>query len=64
MEHMKLIDDLGGPTIVSQELEMKDPQRVSNWRTRGIPWKERLRFANLAFRKGVELPADFFGEQE
>lgn len=36
----KLIDDLGGPTRLAERLEYDKeggPQRVANWRRRGIP---------------------------
>ncbi|MBY0474198.1 MAG: helix-turn-helix domain-containing protein [Nitrosomonas sp.] len=39
--HSKLIDDLGGPTVLAEKLgyDKKNGgvQRVSNWRYRGIP---------------------------
>lgn len=57
----QLIDDLGGNAALAKELK-RTPNAISNWRTRGIPWKVRPVIARLAAERGVGLPADFWGE--
>ena len=57
----KLIDDLGGNTALAKALDLT-PNAISNWRTRGIPWKMRPAIARLANEKAVPLPNDFWGE--
>jgi len=46
----QLIDELGGPTNVARLLGfelVKGPQRVQNWKIRGIPSKIRLQYLDL-----------------
>jgi hypothetical protein len=57
----QLIDDLGGNTALAKALNLT-PNAVSNWRTRGIPWKLRPVIARMANEKAVPLPANFWGE--
>lgn len=57
----QLIDDLGGNTALAKALNLT-PNAVSNWRTRGIPWKLRPQIARMANEKAVPLPSDFWGE--
>lgn len=57
-----LIDELGGNMALADKLDLT-PNAVSNWRTRGIPWRLRPTIAKLAAERGVTLPSDFWGEQ-
>jgi hypothetical protein len=57
----QLIDDLGGNTALAKELSLT-PHAISNWRTRGIPWKMRPTIARMAGERGISLPQDFWGE--
>ena len=46
----QLIDDLGGPVKVAELLGFNPsigPQRVSNWRARGIPAAIRLKHLDI-----------------
>ena len=54
-----LIDNLGGNTALADLMDCT-PNAVSNWRTRGIPWRLRPAIAKLAAERGVPLPADFW----
>jgi hypothetical protein len=62
MDDAALIDTLGGPTKVAELLgyskEQGGVQRVSNWRTRGIPPKVKLEHPEifLAPRAGQQIP--------
>lgn len=58
-----LIDKLGGPTAIAEALQCT-PNAVSNWRTRGIPWKQRPAIAKLALDRAVSLPNGFWGEAQ
>lgn len=58
-----IIDALGGPKKVADELGGLLPQRVANWKTRGIPWRMRHRLARLAERRGIKLPKGFLDEE-
>lgn len=71
-EQAKLIDDLGGPSvvagIVSDHLGLKGvnrlvPQTVSQWKRRGIPFAYRACLAIEARGKGIGVPAGFLGER-
>lgn len=57
----QLISDLGGNVALAKELNCT-PNAISNWRTRGIPWKVRPVIARIAAERGVGLPSDFWGE--
>lgn len=48
----KLIDKLGGDTRLAERLgfEKSGPQRVHNWRTRGIPADVKLAHPELFLR--------------
>jgi len=68
IEHRKLIDDLGGPTEVVKMMHVRTghkltPQAVSNWRTRGIPFRYRAPLALEAGARHIGVPFDFLGEQ-
>lgn len=56
-----LIDELGG-NIALAEIMGCTPNAVSNWRSRGIPWKKRPIIARLAAERGVSLPLGFWGQ--
>lgn len=49
----KLIDDLGGPTKLAEKLGPREfsPQRVGNWKTRGIPAKVKVDHPDLFLKK-------------
>lgn len=51
-EDSRLIDELGGATKVAELLgyQRNGPQRVHNWRTRGIPPKVKLQRPDLFLR--------------
>jgi len=55
-----IIDKLGGTTAVAAALG-QNPNAVSNWRAREIPWRWRPALAKIASEKGVELPPEFLG---
>lgn len=57
----QLIDDLGGNSALAKELNLT-PHAISNWRSRGIPWKMRPTIARMAEERGLQLPDDFWGE--
>lgn len=56
-----LIDELGGNIALADAMGCT-PNAVSNWRTRGIPWKKRPLIARLAAARGVGLPDNFWGQ--
>lgn len=56
-----LIDGLGGNTELAKALNLT-PNAISNWRTRGIPWKMRPVVARMAEERGIALPEGFWGE--
>lgn len=58
MAKKHVIDELGGITIVANQLGTK-PNVVANWKDRQIPWKWRPTIAAMAKAKGVKLPDDF-----
>lgn len=65
-EHNKLIEDLGGPKAVADEINKQlgteiTGQAVSNWKKRGIPFRYRGPLIVFAQKKEVETPSDFFG---
>jgi hypothetical protein len=65
--HARLVDDLGGPKAVQNELRRLDVEKrvivsrevVAMWRSRGVGWRYRNSVAVLAAVKGVDLPAGF-----
>lgn len=55
-----LIEKLGGPTMAAKVLGITGPhaqQRVSNWRTRGIPAEVKPANYNLLVRKAAKAVA-------
>lgn len=67
-EHAKLIEDLGGAAAVARAVVARiggklSPQAVSNWKTRGIPFRYRAPLAIEARERGIGAPANFLGEQ-
>lgn len=58
-----LIDDLGGQGVVAEALNLR-PNRVGNWRKRGIPWQWRPAVKALAEKRKVKVPADFLSPRE
>lgn len=59
MSDAQLINDLGGPAKVAELLGYKKhggPQRVSNWRTRGIPAKVKVDHPDIFMRPSIETP--------
>lgn len=68
-EQAELIDNLGGPSIVAECLTNRlrldpplRPQTVSQWKTRGIPYRWRAALAIEAREGGVCVPVGFLGE--
>jgi len=70
-EQSAFLDALGGPkaiatdlnarlNLVNTEYEMTN-QTVSNWKSRGIPYRWRGPLVMMAQEKGVAQPPDFFG---
>jgi hypothetical protein len=57
-----LLKALGGIIVVAEELD-REPRAVKGWWYRGIPWKERAKLAELAKKKRVPTPANFFAER-
>lgn len=35
------------------------PSSVRNWKARGIPWRHRVKVAQMAKRRGISLPGDW-----
>ena len=65
-EQAKMIEDLGGPKSVANAINERlttdlTGQAVSNWKTRGIPYRFRGLLVVMAQAKGVATPPDFFG---
>lgn len=49
-EDAQLIDELGGPSALAERLgyeKLGGPQRVCNWKRRGIPAQVKLDFPKL-----------------
>lgn len=59
MTDEELIDKLGGTTAVAAALEVST-QLVSAWKKRGISDAGRFVIADLARKKRLALPPDFF----
>jgi hypothetical protein len=59
MNDSELIDKLGGPTKLAELLrfDRHGPQRVSNWRKRGIPARVKLDHPELFLRDRLSAPA-------
>lgn len=57
-----LIDRIGSD-LVASHFDLS-PQRLYNWRTRGIPLTKRIAFAKLCADHGVSTPPDFFADFE
>lgn len=55
----ELIVALGGAKTLAKALDIP-VSRTANWTTRGIPWRYRVDVADLAKRKGVKIPREFF----
>lgn len=57
MSDADLIEELGGPTKVSDLLGLprdNGPQRVSNWKVRGIPPRVKLQRPDLFLRNLID----------
>ena len=52
MNHGKLIDELGGTTVVARLLGIKAPS-VHAWRSSGIPDDKLIRLAPIAEQRGI-----------
>lgn len=59
MNAKQLIFRLGGPTLISRKIGVRQ-SAVSNWCARGVPWSKRAILAEMAVRKGIKLPRDFY----
>lgn len=57
-----LLEALGGAPEIAKKLGLA-PNRVSNWRLRGVPWRYRLRLAKMAEEKSVKLPPRFLDSE-
>lgn len=55
--HSAFIDNLGA-ALIRQQFKLSY-QRLSNWRTRGIPDSARPAIAQLATLHGKPVPSDF-----
>jgi hypothetical protein len=53
-----LIDDLGGASAIAEQYGLK-ANAVSNWRSRGVPWRYRPMLAERAKQMAITLPDDF-----
>lgn len=60
--HNELIDRLGAK-VVSDRFGLK-PQRLHNWRVRGVPHSCRVKFAKVAAEHGVTVPEAFFEQAD
>ena len=58
MEHITLIEKLGGSRAIADTLGLKI-NRVSNWSSRGIPWPYRWKIAEMAKKKRIAVPDNF-----
>jgi hypothetical protein len=52
-----LIDQIGFDRV-RNHFELS-PQRLHNWRTRGIPYRQRVTFHSLALTSGIVPPPEF-----
>lgn len=57
-EHAKLIEDLGGASVLARVLKV-DRTTVVGWKVRGIPWRYRNDLAVMASTRGIDTPANF-----
>ncbi len=57
-----LIDRLGGTEAVAAALGLEF-EAVKKWRYRGIPWRRRSEFAELARSLRKKLPPDFLSNR-
>lgn len=62
MTHAEIIAKLGNTRAVAQSLGVDD-RLVSNWKTRGIPWRWRQQIKDMARRKKLSLPTEFMRER-
>lgn len=51
MNDKQLIDALGGASVVARMIGSKSPQRVNNWKTRGIPPSVKLQHPELFLKQ-------------
>lgn len=58
MTDAEIIVALGDTGAVAKELGLSD-SRVSNWKTRGIPWRYRGTVSALAKRRRIAIPDNF-----
>lgn len=65
-EQQALIEDLGGPTAVADEISKRlsldrplTPQAVSMWKKRGIPYCYRGMLCHMAGENAIAVPAHF-----
>ena len=59
IDHSKLIDDLGGPSLIAQMFGISS-QAVSKWRRDGIPDDKLIRLAPMAESRGIASRKDIF----
>lgn len=57
-----LLKALGGIEGVAEALD-RTPRAVKGWWYRGIPWKDRATVADLAKKKRIATPTNFFAER-
>jgi uncharacterized protein YjcR len=53
------LDQLGGNKVIAEALAVA-PNVVANWKERGIPWKRRHVIAQIAAKRRVPLPENFW----
>jgi antitoxin FitA len=63
-EHARLIDQLGGPTVLAEKLskltrKSYTAERVGMWKLRGIAATARKHVATLLRREGLQVPPEF-----
>ena len=59
MTHSIIIKQLGDTALLARYIG-EAPSTVSNWKSRGIPWRWRPRIAAIAKERGIPMPDDFF----
>lgn len=60
--HATLIEDLDGPFALARRIALAG-KAVSKWNQLGVPWKFRPIVAQIAEKKGVDLPPGFLDPQ-